>query len=201
VRRRASQNKTPNRSVTIMTPSSAFEAKLARSSDAMVLRGKFLLSNVVSGTPNSIIALTPVNFGARAAAAATIFTSYRIKKIGIKFNGQTTNSGVSNAAAVVLGILDDASGAEGDAPSTANGVLELRCSAVSMPAETISTELTWSPVDKNLWYHTSSGSSTSDPRFLFPGVVYIAALSTGNFITAEFDWEVVFKGASDTGTL
>jgi hypothetical protein len=197
--RRARQNKNSVREVTIMTPSMRFENKLARSSDATILRGKLLLNSTATTAPTPALVLHPSNFGARANAMSTIFSKFRIKHLGFKFI--CTQSPATFPIVGATGVLDDASATEGDAPTTNNSILELRCSALSLPFQTVPTEFDWSPVDKSFWYACTTGSSTDDPRFVFPGVLYAGPNSaTATVFTFEIDYEIVFKGAIDLGS-
>jgi len=187
-----------SQTITSVTPAQEFERKLARSSDACVLRGKFYSTIAPSaGTPVLLYALHPSNLGVRASALANIFTRFRFLSVGFKFSVSTATQAATGG---VMGVLDDASGTEGDAPTSTNAVLELRTSALNLPTDTVPTEFMWKPVDRNLWYSTSSAASVSDPRLLFPGVIYVGPIGgAGTTFTVELDWELVFKGASDTG--
>jgi hypothetical protein len=160
--------------------------------------GKLLVAQATSTTPNVLFNMHPLAFGARAAAMAAIFTSFKIKRI--VFRVFVNSAQVSNQA-TVLGILDDATSTEGDAPTTAAGVLELRCSRVQYSGQTLPSEFEFTPVDKNLWYKCSTATSVTDPRLVYPGILY-AAVDTGvGFVSIEANYHLVFKGASDTGTL
>jgi hypothetical protein len=181
-----------------MTPSMKFEQKLSRSSDATVLRGKFLATATIGATPSISLVLNPNNFGPRAAALAAIFTRFRFKSIGFKF---ICTSGTFVSSDGAIGVLDDSSGTEGDAPTTINSVLEMRCSALNLTAETVPTEFRWEPVDKTLWYATYPGATGSDARLVNAGVVYQSATATGVIMSIEMDYELVFKGATDIGAL
>jgi hypothetical protein len=178
-----------------MTQSEAYEATLARSSDAAVIRAKLFLSPTSASTPTTVISLDPVSLGGRLAAMAGIYSSYRIKVAILKFLT------VPGGASVALGALDDASGAEGDAPTSISGVQELRCSGTSMQGVTVPTEFQWSPVDKTLWYKTFAGSSGSDQRLVIPAILYSCGASGTPSFSLEIDVTCVFKGAVDTVSL
>jgi len=181
----------------VMTPAMNFEKKLALSSDACVIRGKLLFSVASITTPAIGIVLHPSNLGVRTAALANIFTRYKFKELAFRFTSVLTTGGTPSTG--VIGILDDASGIEGDAPTTSGGVMELRTSAAALAGETLPTEFVYRPVDKTLWYATTTGGSSgsvSDPRLLFPGILYVAAPVSSSF-SLEVDYTVVYKGAND----
>jgi hypothetical protein len=183
-----------------MTPSMAFESKLATTSDATPLRGKLLIVANTTNVVSAPLVLHPLNLGVRTAALASVFTKYRFKRIGFRFTG---TSGATNlSSTVVLGILDDSTTGEGDAPASVASILELRSSAASLESETVPTEFTWTPVDKNLWYACQAPVTGADPRLVYPGILYagdaIAATGRANI---EIDFEIVFKGATDIGAL
>jgi hypothetical protein len=194
VNRRAIQNKTPI-PVYSMTQAQAFESQLAKNADSTVLRGKFFFpQSALTLTPAILTILTPASaaFGARSVSMANLFTSFRFKYLRIKFMLLSSATPVSGA----VGVLDDASGAEGDAPSSLNGILEQRCSASSFSNQTTPTEFTWEPVDKRLWYKCFPGSSGSDERLVTSGVLYAATNNPGA-VQMEVDFCIVFKGATD----
>jgi hypothetical protein len=181
------------RGVVIRTPTEAFERSLARGADSFNLKGKVVFSQATSTTPAAFIVLAPSQLGPRATALATVFSRFRVNSVIIKF--METTSGFQT----VLGIVDDASGTEGDAPSSFGGVLETRCSALAFGAQTVPTYLEWRPVDKSKWYYCTSGATGSDPRLVFPAISFVASSGTGS-ISAEVDFNVTFKGADDTGS-
>ncbi len=178
-----------------MTQSEAFEATLATSSDATVIRAKLFLTPTTATTPTVVTAFDPVSLGGRLAAVSGIYSSYRFKQIVVKFLT------VPGSGSVSLGALDDASGAEGDAPSTISGVQELRCSGSSMQGVTVPTDFVWRPVDTALWFKTFAGSSGSDQRLVIPAILYAAGASGTPQFSLELDITCVFKGAVDTVSL
>jgi len=178
-----------------MTPSQAFENRLARSSDACTLIGKVFFSSSAGTAATSVVAFAPVNLGARATSLANVFSDYKIKRIGIKFQ-----PAASSTISVAVGVLDDSSTLEGDAPSNIQDIIELRCSAVSLTSTTIPTELSWSPINSKLWYKTAAGATGSDVRLTVPGILYQAATAADQN-AIEIDYEIVFRGAIDTGAL
>jgi hypothetical protein len=107
---------------------------------------------------------------------------------------------VATAAYVGLGILDDYSG-EGDAPANLSGVVNMRCSATSMPGTIDPTYIYYTPLDKSKWYYCNSTSSTSDPRFNIPASLYGATnTSAATQVFVELDYTLVFAGAEGQGT-
>jgi hypothetical protein len=177
-----------------ITPTQAFEKSLAQGSDSCPLKGKFYLPVVgTTATPTSILILGPSALGGRASVLATVFSRYKFKYLRFKFMSST---GSSAPAAVSLGILDDASTAEGDFPITLAALAEFRCSATKFSNETVPTEFMWTPVDKSLWYYTEAGSSGSDQRLVNSGIL-IGASSASCSNSIEVDYSLVFKGAID----
>jgi hypothetical protein len=185
-----------------LTRNEAFEEKLARSSDATVLRGKLLLQASSTSTPTVALAIIPSQLGVRATALGGIFTKYRVKSVLLKFMSANT-SGTTLTGGGVLGFYDDATTGEGEAPTTAAGVLEQRCSASNFSGQTTPTMLRWEPVDKRLWYATTQGVAGSDLRLVFPGLIYIAGLASTTSVgfDIELDFTLVFKGAADVGAI
>lgn len=177
-----------------MTQSEAFEAKLARSSDRTVVRSKFVFAATVGTTPSILLTISPTALGSRQAAVGTLFTDYKIQSLVLKFASFATA-----ASFAVVGFLDDASGAEGDAPANTQDVSELRCSASNFTIETVPTFFQYIPVQKT-WYKTFSGSTGSDQRLVVPSVLYGAANAANTGIQIEVDCVLAYKGAADTGS-
>jgi hypothetical protein len=197
VRRRARQTKSPNRTpMTVMSQTEAFNLGLSRQTDSTSLRTKQIIVTALTTTPSLVIALTPGNFGARATGLAALFTNYRLRAIVLKFYVSTTSTSTSTGA---LGLLDDSSGAEGDGPTTIQGVVELRCSATQFTTETVPTIFNWSPIDKRKWFYTYPGASGSDPRLSVPAVLYGCTNTGTASISVELDCIWSFKGAADIG--
>jgi hypothetical protein len=185
-----------------MTPSQAFESTLALGSDAFPLRGKLLVSSsTLTTTPSSILELVPSSLGARSSALSLIYGRYRFKYLRFKFLPfAPAGTGVEGPGAV-LGILDDATTAEGDGPTSVSGVLEQRCSAICFSGQTIPVEFSWRPNDPSMWYYTASGASGSDNRLISCGVLYgAAAVGVSTAATIEIDFSIVFKGAIDVSS-
>jgi hypothetical protein len=177
-----------------ITPTQAFEQSLARTSDAVNLKGKFYLpANSTSTTPSSILIFGPSALGGRAAALSTIFSRYKFKYLRFKFMSSTATAA---PASVSLGILDDALTTEGDFPTTLASLAEFRCSATKFSNETVPTEFMWTPADKSLWYYTEAGASGSDQRLVNSGIL-IGASSSSCTSSIEIDYSLVFKGAID----
>jgi len=180
-----------------MTPSEAFEARLARS-DRSTLVGKLLISSTVTNSASALLIVGPglATLGSRAGAMASIFSRYKVNFIRIKFLATSTTAGNTTA----IGFLDDASGAEGDGPGSAQLISELRCSAVSFPNQTVPIEFSFTPASRN-WYFTFAGASGSDPRLVNVAVLFGASLlSAGSTVNMEIDYSVTFKGAVDVGS-
>jgi len=191
-----------NRKKRVPQTAKQFEAALALGSDATVLRGKLLLQFANPAIPGFVIAVNPSSFGVRSTALATIFSRYKFKYLRVKFMACNTATTVLNGGGV-LGFYDDSSTTEGQAPTTASGVLEMRCSGSNMTGETVPTEFLWTPVDPLKWYATTAGSAGSDVRLVEPAVLYSSGLvgTTTVAFDCEIDYCIVFKGAVDTGTV
>jgi hypothetical protein len=187
-----------NMEVVVVDPIEKFANTLGTHQDSTCLRGKLLVSvNITSVTPVALLTLSPSFFGARATSLASIFANFRFKRLVIKYN-YAAPSGINTVG--VLGILVDASGAEGDAPSSASGLLEFRTSATNYNQQQ-PTVVEWAPTDARFWYKTFSGATGSDPRFVDTAVIYVANLNSANSThIAEIDYSIVFKGALDTGS-
>jgi hypothetical protein len=124
---------------------------------------------------------------------ANIFTQFRLKYIGIKATCSTAATS-GTPVGCTFGIYDDVSNTA-DLPTTVNDVLQLRSSALSLPYQTVPTELVWRPVDTQVWKYTTSDSG--DARFTVFGCLVVASAPTGNSLfTAEIDYELVYKGSS-----
>jgi hypothetical protein len=190
VNRRARQNKNSGRTVITMSQSEAFARRMARN-DRTTLVGKILLTPSSAG-PTAILAITPLNLGARAAALAALFSEYHINFIRVKFQSP---SGVIT----VLGFLDDASGSEGDGPGSFNSLLEYRCSGVSMINVTIPTEFTYTQKSQSFWMKCLTGVSGSDLRLSVAAVLFIAQ-SSSSPCTVELDFSVTYQGAVDVSS-
>jgi len=185
-----------------MTPSEAFEARLARS-DRSTLVGKLLLNIGLSSTNTPVPALvigaiSAGNLGTRASALALIFARYKINYIRLKYLTSQTATGANS---VVLGFQDDASGAEGDGPSSTAGLLEYRCSAVTFVNQTIPQELSYQPASRN-WYFCTPGATGSDPRLSISAILWASSLNVIAGVNAqvELDYSITFKGAVDVGS-
>jgi hypothetical protein len=178
-----------------MTQSEAFESGLARTNDSTVLRGKFYISGsaLPAATPTQILTFNAQGMGARSAALATVFSRYRYKYIRMKFLQSVTTT-----TPVAIGVYDEGSPSEGEAPVTLGDVLEMRCSGSAFPGQTVPNFISWQPVDKKLWYYTVGGASGSDSRLFTAGVLFAAAAGAGA-INVEVDYCIVFQGAVDTG--
>jgi hypothetical protein len=182
-----------------MTAHTAFERRLANRSDSYVLRGKLLLNSATSGTAGTVtnlLQINPGNFGARAQALSLIFARYRVNYLGFRFTAYgSTNNFVS------IGVLDDATATEGDAPTTVPGVQELRCSNVYLQTTTVPEEFVWRPLDRGVQYYCQPGAAGSDPRLVNMGEVLYGSFNVTQAVTTIIDYEIRFEGAVDVGAL
>jgi len=182
-----------------MTKTEAFEANLSTSADVTVLRGKFVFSavnSVTAGLPTIQFVLNPTgagNFGLRASALASVFSRYRFKYLRIKFLEQLTTGTIC-----AVGIQDDVS-ITANNPTTVSGVSELRCSGSAFSQQTIPTQFEWQPADKNYWYYTTN--DLTDGRLSSSGNIWTASQAASGVVNMEIDYCIVFKGATDNGSL
>jgi hypothetical protein len=162
--------------------------------DRSTLKGKLLLFPTANAV-TAILSVTPLNLGIRAAAMAVLFAEYHINFIRVKFQTPAT-------VTTTVGFLDDASGAEGDAPTSLQGILEMRCSGINMTNETVPTEFLYTQKASSFWLKTYSGASGSDPRLSIASILYAASIngSAGNFATVELDYSITYQGAVDVGS-
>jgi hypothetical protein len=187
-----------NMEVVVVDPIEKFANTLGIHQDSTCLRGKLLVSvNASTLTPVNVLTLSPSFLGLRASSMSSIFTDFRFKKLVMKYNyGAATGLN----AVGVFGILDDASGAEGDAPTSAAGLLEYRTSAINYNNQA-PTVVEWRPTNTKLWYKCSGGASGSDPRLVNSGVMFVCnQASTISTHFVEIDYSIVFKGAQDTAS-
>jgi hypothetical protein len=184
--------------VIVVNPADKFSDDLGMNADSCVIRGKYLtsVSATAGGGVVTFLALNPTALGGRASAIAGVFANYRFKTCVFRLFGGSTVSSTLNL--VTFGILDDSSGAEGDGPTTYQGVAELRTSCVVPLSQGVFTRI-WKPADPKMWYKTYAGASGSDPRLVYPGEVYIGYPSfTGTeIVDIEVDYSIAFKGAVD----
>jgi len=183
--------------VITMTPSEAFESRLSRRDTSTVV-SKLLLASSITATPSVILSLIPQTLGVRHASFSALFARYKLNFVRFKFFLNSTTSSGNGA----LGVLDDASTAEGNAPTSASGVLELRCSASNFAQQTTPTEFVWRP-KPSLWLFCQQGASGSDPRLTVSGLVYGATSGSGStgIFNTEIDISVSYKDAVDVGAL
>jgi len=142
----------------------------------------------------NLLTITPANMGIRTAAFQLLFAEYHINFIRVKFVSGTTSN------YVVLGFLDDASGAEGDAPTSGSGLLEQRCSGISFGPQTINTEFLYTQKASSFWLKTYAGASGSDPRLSVAAILYGFNFGSTNSVTIELDYSITFQCAVDVGS-
>lgn len=160
-----------------------------------MIRSKISGTILTGSTPTPVLTFSPTfgGLGSRQQSIASVFTDFRIKDAVIRF----LVSPGANGSISAMGVLDDSSGGEGDAPVNYQDVTELRCSATSFGGQTVPVQFRYSPTNKTLWYKTYNGSG--DPRFVSPGVLYVSTnTGTGtNQFAYELDVTIVYKGAVD----
>jgi hypothetical protein len=183
----------------VVDPEERFADQLAMHQDSTNLRGKAVVEVILgSGAITNAGVFNPAFFGVRCTALAAIFTRWRIKELVIKmFFESSANAPGANVG--FFGILDDSSGAEGDAPTTYEGLLACRTSGMvgisSLPIVRV-----YKPVDKKKWYYTYAGATGSDPRLTSVGVLYVAQTGVnGTAVFVQVDYSLSFAGANDIG--
>jgi hypothetical protein len=162
---------------------------------AHIMGKDFSVSSLTTAAVTNLGSITPASFfGTRPEAYAAIYTMWRIKKVVFRFTYIQNTSVAPNM--VCIGILDDSSGAEGDAPTSFSGVLALRTSLTVQPNETVVRE--YKPANKN-WLFTYQASG-NDPRLTVAGELYVAQVSVANAtLYIQADYSIAFKGATDIG--
>jgi len=177
----------------ITTVGDAIERRMALRSDKITLVGKRLLTGSIASGSAGVLFLTPSQFGDRLESIAASFLHFRFAKLVIEITSQV--------APIVAGILDDV-GSEGGAvpiPSTADDVLNYRCSTLVSSANQLKT-LQWRDSDPNRWYYTNQGaaSAPSDPRLSTAATLYIKATGTGaTTYVATMYYTIELAGAVD----
>jgi len=164
--------------------------------DSASIRGKYLTTLVASSGGGVSIAatFTPFGLGSRPAGFASLFTHYRFKEIVIRIF-----CGSSPLNLITMGVLDDASGSEGENPPNYQAVAALRTSSV-VPCTGQPFIRVWKPLDPKMWYNSGSGSTGSDQRLVTAGVLFVGypAAATGQVVDIEIDYSIAFKGAYTT---
>jgi hypothetical protein len=179
--------------VVAISRSEQFAERMARQ-DRSTLKGKLLLIPTLASNLTNLLVITPANMGIRTAAFSLLFSEYHINFIRVKYASGTTSNGV------VLGFLDDASGSEGDAPTSASGLLEQRCSAISLGPETVPTEFLFTQKASSFWLKTYAGASGSDPRLTVAAILYAWNVGSSNVVPIELDYSITFQCAVDVGS-
>jgi len=187
------------REMTVVDPEEKFADDIGQHQDSCNTQGKTLFSVILgSAAVTNAGVMNPTFFGTRVTNMAAIFTRWRINKLvfRIAFDSATTPSA---AAFGVYGILDDASGAEGDAPTSADGLLALRVSGTVGFNTTAGTTRVYKPPDKD-WRFCYAGATGSDPRLYAYGVLFVQQLGTASTsVYVQADYSITFKGATDIG--
>jgi hypothetical protein len=193
-------------SVTVRTPSQAFERSLAARTDRTQLWGKVYLGIVSTASGLFGTNITPASLGVRPGSYATLFTRWRI--IRLIFKPLQFTTAASSNQPFFAGLLDD-SITSGDIPIAGPAVLDLRCSVSSTATSTTATvapvaqttfnEFEWKPLrGPPQWYYATVEGSSSDPRLEVPCSLWIGS-TTANVLTANFevDYQIAFEGACD----
>jgi hypothetical protein len=176
-----------------MTQSEAFNANLAQFSDSHVVRGKLFFTLTTTTTPSLLINLYPngPDFGQRIEALQNIYTRYRLKSLKVKYL-QASLSGTIGSVAV--GVQDDVL-ITGLAPTTTQGIAELRCSSTAFANQTVPSEFEWEPLDKKRWYYTQTTSA--EPRTATYGSMFYSSSAPNGNLSVEIDYVFVFAGATN----
>ncbi len=172
-------------------------------SDRSRLRGKTLVTFNSGGTANTPVGAN-VNtsyLGARPAAYSTLYARWRVNRLIVKIITASASAG----GVAILGFLDDTV-TSSDVPTSATGVLNLRCSA-SIPvtsstgtSNAVSTynEYEWQPLRSSpKWFYTTLEGSSSDPRLEVPCSVWVASPTEQVILQCEIDYDISYEGAVD----
>jgi hypothetical protein len=164
--------------------------RLANFKDRSRLLGKHYISQSVTTTISSID-LVASTFGTRSSAYANLFARWRIVRILLS---PVLSASSSSTTPVAVGFLDDTH-LTGDAPTTLDDVVQLRCSAIFSSSSTVETDIEFRPVDPKTWYYTENESTASDARLYIPSSLWF--LSSGSSSTVGFlmSYELEFEGA------
>lgn len=160
------------------------ERQLAVRKDRVSLRGK--VYSVVNTTVGiGVSPLLPAALGERVTALSNLFARWRILKLVIRNFPTSTSTGTE-----AFGLIDDDSAEGGSAPLPADisQVVALRCS-VSGLSTVNPSELQWNPIDPTKWYYTHQGGAASDPRWVVPASLAVAAATT---VSAGFAFIIYF---------
>jgi len=169
------------------------EIQLAARSDRISLRGKslFLFPATVALNFEPLLPSSLLVFNSRVNAINGVYSRYRIVKLLFRILSTipvTTNT-------LIVGIQDD-SGFANDNPTTQADILQLRCSSIVYPTQTIPTEFEFKPFDIQKWYYTTPESNTSDSRFTTQASIYIS-LGANASVPIEMHYTLEFEGAVD----
>jgi len=209
---RKNRNKNSKRSsqrsgtTTVVTLSSAWDLRLATSSDRNRLIGKDASFAIISSTAvvvnlcvqNYTTLVTVGSLGYRPYELSLSYTRYKINKLLFKYfpTGATNMNSVT-----ALGVADDA---ETPLSATIALIPELRCSKlISSNSTEESSEFEWMPVDRSVWYYTSvqPTASAADQRFQYPGAFLgVASIAAASGIVVVY-YDITFDGARPYGSL
>jgi len=183
--RRARQNKSPNRTTTIVDIRQSFERRLASRSDTIACVGKTLLQ-LPSTSSNGVTSnsLSPSVFGVHFSSIAQNFTKWRILSLQLIWP-------IPSSTATAYGVFDD-DGVATDLPSTNIGVYELRVSSLALTNQSAYTE--WKPIDKSKWYYTSGQSSANDIRDYCPCSLVAYNNGAGTAFNVECYYTIELSG-------
>jgi hypothetical protein len=193
-------------SLTVRTPSQAFERTVASRSDRTRLMGKVYFGFTSTSTGYAGVNITPSLLGVRPGSYATLYTKWRIARLILK-PLQFSTAATSNQP-IFAGFLDD-SVTSGDIPISGVAILDLRCSVSSVATSNSATvagatqttfnEFEWKPLrGPPQWYYATVEGSSSDPRLEVPCSLWIGS-PTASALSANFeiDYDIYFEGACD----
>jgi hypothetical protein len=161
------------------------------------MSGKTFVTTTALGTLIGAAVLSPSAFGNRVAVASGIFARWRIVKLIIK----TPSDPAATPLYTAIGVSDD-DGAEGGsvpAPTTAQEIVELRCSIANF-SQVNPSEFVWTPVDKSRWYYTQQGGSSADNRFVIPGTLFVSSSTAGFVVNCLVYYTIEFEGGFDNSS-
>jgi hypothetical protein len=172
--------------------------QFATRGDRITIKDKQILTVGAGGiTP---FPLSAPNIGPRGSALLGQFTRWRFVKIVFRIDLLPATGVTTDIDVAYVGVLDDFSGEGGSVPipTTADGVLALRCSTVA--GAEAPAMLQYNPVDKDKWYYVQPGASGADGRFIVQCSVVASTGSTSRLAIAAY-YVIEAEGAvSGAGT-
>jgi len=157
--------------------------QFATRGDRITLKAKLYLQFGASGSVQTYN-LNAANLGPRVAAVLAQYLRWRIVKMVSRIDliSSGASAVISGIAPSAVAFMDDFSGEGGSVPvpTTTDGILALRCSAVV--STTAPSMLQFDPVDKTRWYYTAVGASGDDSRFIIQSSLLVGPIATSGIL-------------------